>query len=96
MLGTIVHSGNIVFMIICLELVLLSLSLTPFFLLITWLFEYLIIGFGVYVYGLAGSVAEGVELARKVLYSGEAIRTLDRWIAVTQKLMPWFSLLCIC
>ena len=48
----------------------------------------LLVGFGVYVYGLAGSVAEGVELARKVLYSGEAIRTLDRWIAVTQKLMP--------
>ena len=45
-------------------------------------------GFGVYVYGLVGSVAEGVELARKVLYSGEAVRTLDRWIAVTQKLMP--------
>ena len=41
-----------------------------------------------YVYGLVGSVAEGVELARKVLYSGEAVRTLDRWIAVTQKLMP--------
>lgn len=46
------------------------------------------VGFGVYVYGLVGSVAEGVELARKVLYSGEAVRTLDRWIAVTQKLMP--------
>ena len=43
-------------------------------------------GFGVYVYGLVDSVEAGVELARTVLYSGKAIETLDKWIAVTQKL----------
>ena len=41
-------------------------------------------GFGVYVYGLAASIEEGVALARKVLYSGKAIETLDKWIATTQ------------
>ena len=45
-------------------------------------------GFGVYVYGLASSVKEGVEIARGVLYSGKALETLDKWIGVTQKLMP--------
>ena len=39
-----------------------------------------------YVYGLANSVEEGVALARKVLYSGKALQTLDTWIGVTQKL----------
>ena len=43
-------------------------------------------GFGVYVYGLANSVQEGVELARKVLYSGKAVETLDLFIKTTQKL----------
>ena len=41
-------------------------------------------GFGVYVYGLAASIEEGVALARKVLYSGKGIETLDKWIATTQ------------
>jgi anthranilate phosphoribosyltransferase len=43
-------------------------------------------GFGVYVYGLAASIDDGVALARKVLYSGAAIQTLDKWIATTQKI----------
>jgi anthranilate phosphoribosyltransferase len=43
-------------------------------------------GFGVYVYGLAASIEDGVALARKVLYSGAAIQTLDKWIATTQKI----------
>jgi anthranilate phosphoribosyltransferase len=43
-------------------------------------------GFGCYVYGLASSVEEGVEIARKTLYSGKGIEMLDRWIGVTQKL----------
>ena len=41
-------------------------------------------GFGVYVYGLAGSVEEGVALARQVMESGKALNTLDKWIATTQ------------
>ena len=43
-------------------------------------------GFGVYVYGLAGSIAEGVEVARKALYAGKGVETLDRWIAATKKI----------
>eukprot|EP01041_Mallomonas_annulata_P008115 gene8115-16657_t len=43
-------------------------------------------GFGVYVYGLAGSVAEGVKLARNVMESGNALVTLDKWIKTTQRL----------
>jgi anthranilate phosphoribosyltransferase len=41
-------------------------------------------GVGVYVYGLAGSIAEGVATARKTLYAGKGIETLDTWIATTQ------------
>jgi anthranilate phosphoribosyltransferase len=41
-------------------------------------------GFGVYVYGMAPSVQEGVAVARKVLYSGKGLETLDTWIAATQ------------
>ena len=43
-------------------------------------------GVGVYVYGLTGSIEEGIALARKVLESGAAIRTLDKWILTTMTL----------
>lgn len=41
-------------------------------------------GVGVYVYGLASSIAEGCELARKVLYSGDAATKLTEWIQISQ------------
>ena len=43
-------------------------------------------GFGLYVYGLADSIEKGIELARKVLYSGKAIQKLDEWIALSAQL----------
>lgn len=43
-------------------------------------------GFGVYVYGLADSIEAGIEVARKTLYSGKGVETLDKWIAATQKI----------
>ena len=43
-------------------------------------------GFGVYVYGMAASIEEGVAIARKVLYSGKGVETLDKLIATTQRL----------
>jgi anthranilate phosphoribosyltransferase len=42
-------------------------------------------GMGCYVYGLAPSVAEGVQLAREVLASGKALRTLDQWVSSSQE-----------
>jgi len=42
-------------------------------------------GVGVYVYGLAGSIAEGVAVARKALYAGKGAQTLEKWIATTQE-----------
>lgn len=44
-------------------------------------------GFGVYVYGLVPSIAEGIKLARKVLDSGEGLVVLDKWISSTQKIV---------
>ena len=41
-------------------------------------------GVGCYVYGLANSIADGVELARKTLYEGKGIQALDKWILTTQ------------
>jgi anthranilate phosphoribosyltransferase len=41
-------------------------------------------GVGNYVYGLSDSIAAGVELARKTLYSGSALGKLDEWIAISQ------------
>lgn len=43
-------------------------------------------GVGVYVYGLASSISEGVDVARKALYEGKAVLKLDEWIQVTQTL----------
>ena len=37
-------------------------------------------GVGLYVYGGAGSILEGVNEVRKVLDGGKALETLDRWI----------------
>lgn len=41
-------------------------------------------GVGNYVYGLADSIASGVDLARKTLYAGKGIEKLDEWIAASQ------------
>lgn len=43
-------------------------------------------GVGVYVYGLASSIEEGVQVARDVLYSGKAIDKLNEWISTSQKI----------
>jgi len=43
-------------------------------------------GMGLYVYGLASSIEEGIEMARGVLRSGKGLIKLDEWISVTQKL----------
>jgi anthranilate phosphoribosyltransferase len=42
-------------------------------------------GVGCYLYGLEDSVEEGVKRALEVLRSGEALRTLDLWVEVSQK-----------
>lgn len=42
-------------------------------------------GVGIYVYGLASSIAEGVAVARKALYAGKGAQTLEKWIATTQE-----------
>lgn len=42
-------------------------------------------GVGCYVYGLASSIEEGVDLTRKLLSSGQALKTLDLWAATSQK-----------
>ena len=44
-------------------------------------------GVGLYVYGLAASIGDGVALARRVLESGAAVTLLDKWIAKTQALV---------
>lgn len=44
-------------------------------------------GFGVYVYGLADSIPEGIKLARNVMESGNALITLDKWIETTKKIL---------
>lgn len=45
-------------------------------------------GAGLYVYGLAPSIAEGFALAKKVLSSGAALSTLRGWAAACEKLEP--------
>lgn len=42
-------------------------------------------GMGCYVYGLAESVEDGIKLARKVLYSGQASVKLQQWIEASQQ-----------
>jgi len=44
-------------------------------------------GFGVYVYGMAKSIEEGVAIARKTLYSGKGVQKLDEWISTTQRIV---------
>ena len=44
-------------------------------------------GLGNYVFGLAETLAEGVQLARTVLESGAASERLDRWLETAQKLV---------
>lgn len=39
-------------------------------------------GAGLYVYGSAESIAQGVAIAREVISSGNALETLNRWIEV--------------
>lgn len=41
-------------------------------------------GFGCYVYGLAGTVAEGIQLARSALEEGKAAQKLQDWIEASQ------------
>lgn len=43
-------------------------------------------GMGIYVYGNASSIAEGVEIARQSLSAGSAERKLEEWIRTTQRL----------
>ncbi len=43
-------------------------------------------GFGIYVYGLASNISEGVEVARRVLYSGAAAEKLKDWIEISRRL----------
>lgn len=43
-------------------------------------------GMGVYVYGMASSIEEGVAKARDALYSGKAAEMLEKWISTTQSI----------
>ncbi|KDO25949.1 anthranilate phosphoribosyltransferase [Saprolegnia parasitica CBS 223.65] len=43
-------------------------------------------GAGLYVYGLASSIKDGYEMAKKTLASGKAMDTLQRWSDVAQNL----------
>ena len=43
-------------------------------------------GAGLYVYGSAATIAEGYATAKRVLASGAALATLDKWAATTQEL----------
>jgi anthranilate phosphoribosyltransferase len=43
-------------------------------------------GIGIYVYGFANSISEGVDKARAALYSGKAERKLQQWIDVSTKI----------
>ncbi len=42
-------------------------------------------GVGCYVYGLVGSIPEGVALARSTLESGKAIEVLNKWITASNE-----------
>lgn len=48
-------------------------------------------GMGLYVYGLASSIEEGIEIARDVLRSGKGLVKLDEWIEVTQMIQQQSS-----
>ena len=43
-------------------------------------------GVGIYVYGLASTIAEGVDMARSTLQSGKAQTKLYEWIEVSQRI----------
>lgn len=43
-------------------------------------------GVGIYVYGLADSIAQGIDLARSTLFRGEAEKLLQKWIEVSQEI----------
>ena len=43
-------------------------------------------GLGCYVYGIVGSIEEGVTLAKKTLENGDAERKLGEWIGVSQSI----------
>lgn len=43
-------------------------------------------GVGIYVYGLADSIAQGIDLARSTLIRGEAEKLLQKWIEVSQEI----------
>ena len=43
-------------------------------------------GMGIYVYGLATSIAEGCQMAREALEAGKAADLLQEWIAASQKI----------
>eukprot|EP00177_Eucheuma_denticulatum_P006335 GFKZ01011548.1.p2 GENE.GFKZ01011548.1~~GFKZ01011548.1.p2 ORF type:complete len:380 (+),score=55.68 GFKZ01011548.1:97-1140(+) len=42
-------------------------------------------GAGCYVYGLDGTIGDGVERARDVIRSGKAVEKLDEWVEITQQ-----------
>eukprot|EP01042_Synura_sphagnicola_P000091 gene91-91_t len=43
-------------------------------------------GLGVYVYGLAPTLEEGIVIARRVLETGAAVESLDKWAAISKSL----------
>lgn len=43
-------------------------------------------GMGIYIYGLADSVADGCKLARETLNAGKATLLLEEWITTSQKI----------
>ena len=43
-------------------------------------------GMGIYVYGLAPTIAEGCALARSTLESGKAASLLEEWVTVSQRI----------
>lgn len=43
-------------------------------------------GVGLYVYGKANSIEEGITQARAGLYTGQAINLLEEWIATSQRI----------
>ena len=43
-------------------------------------------GVGLYVYGKAKSIEEGVEMARSTLYAGKATQALQTFITTSQRI----------
>jgi anthranilate phosphoribosyltransferase len=43
-------------------------------------------GAGLYVYGLASSIKEGYEIARKTLKEGKALAKMDQWASIATRL----------